>query len=371
MIDWFDPAYKAGGPIRSIVNLVGRLKDHFDIFVFAGAYDLSETQPMSGIELDQWTHHETGAKVFYATHNFQSWNSIKRIINSVDPYFIHCNGMFSKAFTIYPLLMKKMGAIHCGIIVSVRGMLKPSALSYKAGKKKLFLRLVRLLGIHRFVRFHATDKTEAMDIASVFGNVEHYIAANFPAPASVPYTPVSKSKGELNILFIGRIHPIKKLDFLLDAINKAGTGIKLTIAGLLEDKEYWKYCEQIAANNISGAIVEFVGDMPHNKLSVLIANTHIFALPTSGENFGHAIFESLSYGRPALISDQTPWRKLSISKAGWDIPLNDQDAYVRAIKQAVDWNQDTYNEWSAGAKNFVTEYLEGSELESEYKKIYN
>ena len=35
-----------------------------------------------------------------------------------------------------------------------------------------------------------------------------------------------------------------------------------------------------------------------------------FLLPTGGENFGHAIFEALSCGVPALISDRTPWRDL-------------------------------------------------------------
>ena len=33
MIDWFDPAFKAGGPIRSCVNFVAQLHNEFDIYV--------------------------------------------------------------------------------------------------------------------------------------------------------------------------------------------------------------------------------------------------------------------------------------------------------------------------------------------------
>ena len=29
MIDWFEPAYKAGGPIRTVSNMVKLLQDHF------------------------------------------------------------------------------------------------------------------------------------------------------------------------------------------------------------------------------------------------------------------------------------------------------------------------------------------------------
>ena len=36
-IDWFDPAYKAGGPISSIVNLINHLHKDFDFYVFTGS----------------------------------------------------------------------------------------------------------------------------------------------------------------------------------------------------------------------------------------------------------------------------------------------------------------------------------------------
>ena len=36
-------------------------------------------------------------------------------------------------------------------------------------------------------------------------------------------------------------------------------------------------------------------------------------------------------------------------KAGWDLALNEKDKFKAAIKQAVAWNQEEYDEWSKNA----------------------
>ena len=32
-IDWFLPAYKAGGPVRSVANMIDALQDIYDFFI--------------------------------------------------------------------------------------------------------------------------------------------------------------------------------------------------------------------------------------------------------------------------------------------------------------------------------------------------
>ena len=77
--------------------------------------------------------------------------------------------------------------------------------------------------------------------------------------------------------------------------------------------------------------VQWHGETPNEGVVAAMAKTDLFFLPTAGENFGHAIFEALSSGVPALISDQTPWRQLEAAKAGWDLPLAQSDRWVAAI----------------------------------------
>jgi glycosyltransferase involved in cell wall biosynthesis len=44
-------------------------------------------------------------------------------------------------------------------------------------------------------------------------------------------------------------------------------------------------------------------------------------MPTTHENFGHAIIESWGFGRPVLLSDNTPWKELQKEGLGYCTPL--------------------------------------------------
>lgn len=44
-IDWYKPGYKAGGPIRSVSNMVDALKDDFQFYIITRNTDYLETTP--------------------------------------------------------------------------------------------------------------------------------------------------------------------------------------------------------------------------------------------------------------------------------------------------------------------------------------
>jgi glycosyltransferase involved in cell wall biosynthesis len=94
-------------------------------------------------------------------------------------------------------------------------------------------------------------------------------------------------------------------------------------------------------------------------------------LPTQGENFGHAIFEALSAGKPVLISNQTPWRNLTPAKAGWDLSLQQPDHFVQALQQAIDFNQQEYDAWSYAAWQFVRRFVQESDLQKAYNNLFS
>lgn len=136
--DWFDPAYKAGGPIRSAVNFAKQMKDDYDIFVLTSDRDVNDLKPMNSIIADKWTEYVPGVKVFYASLHKLQLKNINEHITAVQPDFIYLNSMFSKKFTIYPLWLKRSNRISLKIILAPRGMLKRSALDFKEERKKFF-----------------------------------------------------------------------------------------------------------------------------------------------------------------------------------------------------------------------------------------
>jgi len=371
MVDWFEPGFKAGGPIRSAVNFADQLESMLDIHVLTTDRDLGDAAPYSGIVADRWSsrgmHH-----VFYASPGRLGWSSIKAIVHDVAPAHLYLNSMFSLPFTILPLLMRKMGAINADILLAPRGMLRVSALAHKARKKKIYLALCKALGLYKGVTFHATDAQEELDVRKMFGESTHvFRAGNLPARQKPLRAALVKAPGSLRMLFVGRIHPIKNLDFLLRALKGVGGKVELTVVAPKEDRNYWENCRALIDGLGSSVTVTVLEHVPHAEIEEHILVNHIFALPTKGENFGHAIYESLSAGRPVLVSDQTPWRNLEAKKAGWDLPIDDPAVFRVRIDLMLEMGQDEFIEWCEGAWNLARDYQDQAALRQSYTKQFS
>ncbi|WP_431212332.1 glycosyltransferase family 4 protein [Puia sp. P3] len=309
--DWYEPGYKAGGPIRSCVNFARHMQGSYDVYVFTGDRDLNTPEPYEGIPADQWIIGGGGEKVYYASPGQLGWSTIRREIRAIGPDFIYLNSMFSLKFTIFPLLISRLSGLSEKVVLSPRGMLRSSAVQFKIWKKKIFLQSFRLLGFSRSIRFLASDETEEKDVKGYFGPRTRVVQIpNFPASLPESPTVALKQPGELSMIFVGRVHPIKNPDFLLDVLGGVKAKVNLTIVGSCEDPEFWQQCEKMIRDLPANISVNYAGEMPNHQLPDIIARHHIFTLPTRGENFGHAIFEALVLGKPVLISDQTPWRGL-------------------------------------------------------------
>jgi glycosyltransferase involved in cell wall biosynthesis len=372
LIDWFHPGYKAGGPIRSSLHFVQQMKDEYDVAVLTTDRDLHARTPYENVTAGQWVSFSPGIEIFYCSPQDLSWKFILRQIKMVKPDFIYLNSMYSKYFTVYPLLMLRLGLVRQKIVLSPRGMLKASALQFSKTKKKIFLSVLRAARVQRFVRFHATDETEQQDIRRHFGqSAVVTMAPNFAGRVDEYPGTAEKNKGELKIIFVGRLHPIKNLDLLLQWLPEVSGNISLTVVGSEEDKNYVSHCKSLVQKFPERIQVQFTGEVPNNRLPAVLKQQHIFALPTRGENFGHAIFEALAAGKPVLISSQTPWRNLSPAKAGWDIDLPQPGLFVQSLQQAVDFDQQQYNEWSEGAWRLAVQASQQRNLKDLYFNLFS
>ncbi len=370
MTDWFAPGFKAGGPIRSCVNFAEHLKDDLDIYVLTTDRDLNETTPYKNIEQDKWIETPSGFHVFYASPEWLSFSSIKGMIRKIQPDIVYLNSMFSKYFSLYPLLAKKMNGSNARFILAPRGMLKSTAVQFKKKKKQIFLSSFRFAGLHRNIFFHCTDETELKDVKKYFGDVPAMVLSNLPGHQAQLALPVEKLAGKLKLIFVGRLHPIKNLHLLLEALGSVKSTIDLTIVASMEDRAYWEKCEHFIKNLPPHIKVQWKGELAHHQVEELVKEHHVFVLPTQGENFGHAIFEALAAGRPVIISDQTPWRDLSRHKAGWDLDLGELGKFSTAIERFAGMSREELNEWCMGAWQFAHHYLENSNNKKRYLELF-
>lgn len=311
------------------------MKNELEIFVLTTDRDLGDKAPYKNIPQNKWNEFAPLIKVFYASPDWLSFASIKREINILRPDIIYLNSMYSKYFSIYPILMKRTGSLNTKVIISPRGMLKESALAFKKNKKHFFLRLMRLTGMYNKISFHCTDLTEQKDVQKYFDKANTFILPNLPG-VQEPLKAITKIEGTLRMVFVGRIHPIKNFHFLLNALKHVKANVVLTVIASIEDQEYWQECKVLMESLPANVEINFIGELPNHEVREIIIANHIFALPTKGENFGHAIVEALSAGRPVLISDQTPWIGLARHKAGWDLPWKKRNLSMQ-LKLQLQW----------------------------------
>jgi hypothetical protein len=52
-IPWFLPAFRAGGPIQSVANLVKEFREGVEYFIFCGDTDLNSSG-LDNVETDEW-----------------------------------------------------------------------------------------------------------------------------------------------------------------------------------------------------------------------------------------------------------------------------------------------------------------------------
>lgn len=350
------------------------LKDDLEIYVLTGDRDLGDEFPFLDIQLNSWLDFDKNIKVNYLSKEHQSFSGIKTILNQIKPDIIYLNSMFSIVFTIFPLLIYNKKFFNTKLIIAPRGMLQNGAMKFKYLKKKIFLSLLKITGKTKNIYFHATDTQEKQDIIKHLNvNKQKIIVIGNISGRVNNLVKIQKNINELNLIFISRIAAKKNLHYLLKILLEVKPKFKiwLTICGGIEDESYWESCYTIINKLPANINVNYLGTKIHEEVQNILNSNHLFSLPTKGENFGHAIFESLAAGRPVLISDQTPWKGLETKNAGWDLPLKDQKAFVSAIEKMAVMDQNSYDEMCKSAHKMAENYVHSQNFVEQYKGLFS
>ena len=324
------PGNDASGPNLSVKLLAEGLRGDYRVLLLARDRPFGAAIALPA--LPGWN--DAGfAEARYCAVSWRGANGLAEILRQTPHDVLWLNGFFDREFTIPALLMRKFGRVPARpVILSPRGEFASGALGLKSAQKSAYLALARRTGLLAEVCLHATSEAELTAIKTALASAGSYaVAPNFrplvPAAPAVARTPGAP----LQLAFIGRISPVKNLDYAVAALRGVRTGVHLNIYGPIQDNAYWGDCLRLAITLPPHVTIQHHGEITNNAVAPSLAANDLLFLPTKGENFGHAIFEALSCGVPVLISDQTPWRGLQQSKAGWDLPLADPAGFAAAI----------------------------------------
>lgn len=358
LIDWFLPAYRAGGPIQSISNLISQPEEGIKYNIVCSNKDLNGTKIQ--VKTDEWLWLNTWTRIYYSSKGMN-----KHLLgNKNDILFI--NGIYSWHYNIRPILFSKAARK----IVSARGMLHAEAISQKAFKKNIFLRLWKLVGIHRKVEFHASSKIEEKAIKTVFGeNVKVHLAANFPRVFEKQPV-ISKRRGELNLVSVALISPMKNILLVLQALKSVEEKVHYHIYGPVKEAAYWQECLALIKTLPQNIQVHYHGDVHPSKVEEALSRGHVFVLPSKSENFAHAIYEALTAGKPVITSQNTPWNGLHEAKAGQNVSVVETGGLTAAIQAFAAMDQQELTEWSEGAKAYAEAAIDLEEIRKQYRAMF-
>ena len=349
--DWFIPSYRAGGPIKSLKNLIAAVP--CDFLVFTRITDYHSTIPYDNLQENIHYKISDNCTASYIDKNRMNVQSVFRILSNERFDRIYLNSLFSIRFTLIPLLICRTHGLNPRVILAPRGMLKSGALTIKPWKKMIFLKLCKFL--YSDITWHATNEQEKLEVLLKFPKAKVIVAPVIPSSDKPRPLSGEKIRGRLRLVTFSRVSSEKGILEAIKWVNELPLNMEVTfdIYGAMPEGDYVKRCKEEA---LKAGRVQLKGEVDPSKISEIYSNYEVFFLSTWGENYGHAIAEALLNKKPVVISNRTPWRHLESYKAGFDLELTQEDM-TNALIYFAGLDQEGYKVWSEGAYAYAMKVL--------------
>jgi len=163
-----------------------------------------------------------------------------------------------------------------------------------------------------------------------------------------------------NLLYVGRIHPIKSLHKIIKALALSEVFLmsesKFLIVGKQEERHNSYKDELISLVhqlNLEDKVI-FKGHLEGEEKEKVFATSYALILASETENFGNVVVESLNQGTPVIASKGTPWQILEEYSAGLHV-LNDPESLSKAIDSVLLLDEDKYQQMRYNSYKLIDE----------------
>lgn len=308
VVPTYVPAWKHGGPIRSVHGLCKALaaRGH-QVTVFTtdvdtnGAAPVGQAVTLDGVEV--WYFPVTSPRRLYRSPRMDA--ALRRRIAGFDA--VHLHSVF-----LWPTSAAARAAEEAGVpyLVAPRGMLVGDLLRRRGRwRKALWIRFVERRTLARAAGFHATSELEAEEARRLGLPLPRvFVVPNGidPEPAPVPEALSAPVRDLLSgapfLLYLGRLSWKKGLDRLLPAMARVPETV-LAVAG--NDEEGIRPgLESMAREAGAAGRVVFLGPVDGADKAALLHRCAALVLPSYSENFGNSVLEAMAAGRPVVVTPE-------------------------------------------------------------------
>lgn len=350
---------EATGPSQSVVRLCEALANQgqtVDLHTMAAKHE------PEGVAL---TVHNAWAPLGRFGFSMELVRSLRAASAVAD--IVHNHSLWSFPNMAAGLATGKSGA---KLVTSPRGTLAPAARARSQLKKRVFKPL-QWPAITRAACLHATSPMEYADIRE-FG-LSHPVAV-IPNGIDIPLLDGAgavRSAGQARrLLFLGRLHPIKGIELLLQAwqvLQDSHPTWELVIAG----KGDAAYVQSLRDMDKSLELkrTSFPGPIYGEEKRRLYCSADLFVLPTHTENFGMAIAEAQAHAVPVITTRGAPWSGLVSQGSGWWIERKAEEL-SGALDQAMHMDQDSLGAMGAKGREWMTADFDWKSVADHMTAVY-
>jgi glycosyltransferase involved in cell wall biosynthesis len=236
----------------------------------------------------------------------------ERIISEQDIAVMHIHGVWT-----HPTLAANRAALRRGIptVLTNQGQLTPWALAQPGAlgslRKQLYLKLMNKSFFKTISVWHAVTPLERDELNELFPGCRIEVIPNAIDLSQADKEIASRPAPTVDspyILFVGRLHPKKGVDLLIEAFNQAiiPSDWRLMIVGPAEDPKYVKQLHRAASAGARASAIEFREPIwdPGEKYALMRGST-VVVVPSYSEVVAFVNLEAAACGTPTITTPPT------------------------------------------------------------------
>lgn len=295
-----------GGPVAALLGFLAACR--------ATGIDAAVAAPIPPADDVAWFKRQAGmAPVhFFRTHGrgsarfapgLQRYLAMQR--SSVDA--VHVHGLFNAVSTLAARSCRRGGVPY---VIGPFGTLSRYTFAHRRTiLKRVYFALlddaaIRSAGAMHFTTAHERDEARRLDAVRAVPSVVVPPAwvTDAGAPTASNHSG-ARDAGE-TVLFLGRLHPIKALEALIDAwpvVRRSRPSARLIVAGS-GDSGYERSLKARVMQSGCGDSVQFTGFITGSEKARWLSEAALFVLPSYHENFGVSVLEAVAAGVAVVVS---------------------------------------------------------------------
>jgi len=319
---YFAPASRYGGPPASILGLCQSLqRSGVEVEVVTTTANGPDSLPPSPPAGDVYE----GVPVRYAARAFPTRFFGARVrgpltaaLARVD--ICHIHGLWHVPGCWAAHLARAAGVPY---VVSPRGMLLPQAMARGRLRKAVAWALLERRNVRGAALLHATSDQEADALRYLDLGVPIVVVPNGVNLDDAHQAPrgcrarLGIPADAFIVLFLGRMHRIKRLDLLADAfadVCATHPSVHLVMAGHDEHGLVPDLLRRLSAH---AGRVHAPGEVTGPDKWSLLKDADVMVQCSDSESFGLAVVESLSAGVPVIVTRTCPWGEIETRECGF------------------------------------------------------